>query len=450
MNPALIAEIVTGTAIGVGAMFAAAGLGSAIGWGLICSKTLEGIARQPEMKRPADGEHVHLRRTDGVLPVHPVWRGDVVPVREPVRERLSPSLSAPPPARGTKRSRRNRREECHGSHYRNADCPDHRFPASDLVSQGQLWGPLMSVMDARKKRIADGIAAAEQGQWELEEAEERVAEAIEEARRRATEIIDNSNRRAREIVDAARIEAEGERTRELERARTRSNSPRVRHAKACVASFARVSAAAAATHSRVRARREEARIAGGRIRGKTFQWLITQRSPGPTRAPLSSMRTRKMRSRAGRIFSVTLPSWSRLRQCAISSPVPRSGRDERAELIGEMAAEAPARGRRQPAAPDGRERPARSACPPWPRNSRVLRPRPKPRSRSRSKPRCRWKSKHPNVCVEALGKRLGRKIEANFEVVPEIIGGVVMRIGDHVMDASLATRLRRLASAMAG
>ncbi len=50
MNPSLIAEIVMGTAIGVGAMFAAAGLGSAIGWGLICSKTLEGIARQPEMR----------------------------------------------------------------------------------------------------------------------------------------------------------------------------------------------------------------------------------------------------------------------------------------------------------------------------------------------------------------------------------------------------------------
>ncbi|MDN5864075.1 MAG: F0F1 ATP synthase subunit C [Gammaproteobacteria bacterium] len=50
MDPSLIAEIVMGTAIGVGAMFAAAGLGSAIGWGLICSKTLEGIARQPEMR----------------------------------------------------------------------------------------------------------------------------------------------------------------------------------------------------------------------------------------------------------------------------------------------------------------------------------------------------------------------------------------------------------------
>ena len=52
--------------------------------------------------------------------------------------------------------------------------------------------------------------------------------------------------------------------------------------------------------------------------------------------------------------------------------------------------------------------------------------------------------------VEALGKRFGRRIEASFEVVPGIIGGVVMRIGDHVIDASLATRLRRLAKTMTG
>lgn len=49
-DPSLIAEIVAATAIGVGLMFAAAGLGSAIGWGLITSKALEGIARQPEMR----------------------------------------------------------------------------------------------------------------------------------------------------------------------------------------------------------------------------------------------------------------------------------------------------------------------------------------------------------------------------------------------------------------
>ncbi len=48
----MITDIYAATAIGVGVILAAAGMGSAIGWGLICSKTLEGIARQPEM-RPA-------------------------------------------------------------------------------------------------------------------------------------------------------------------------------------------------------------------------------------------------------------------------------------------------------------------------------------------------------------------------------------------------------------
>lgn len=52
MEAQFIADIYAATAIGVGVILAAAGMGSAIGWGLICSKTLEGIARQPEM-RPA-------------------------------------------------------------------------------------------------------------------------------------------------------------------------------------------------------------------------------------------------------------------------------------------------------------------------------------------------------------------------------------------------------------
>lgn len=49
-DPQQIVEIVSATAVAVGLMLAAAGLGSAIGWGLITAKALEGIARQPEMR----------------------------------------------------------------------------------------------------------------------------------------------------------------------------------------------------------------------------------------------------------------------------------------------------------------------------------------------------------------------------------------------------------------
>jgi F-type H+-transporting ATPase subunit c len=51
MNADAIAMIYAYTAMGVGIILAAAGLGSALGWGLICSKYLEGIARQPEMRQ---------------------------------------------------------------------------------------------------------------------------------------------------------------------------------------------------------------------------------------------------------------------------------------------------------------------------------------------------------------------------------------------------------------
>lgn len=44
------AQVYAYTAMGVGIILAAAALGSALGWGIICSKYLEGIARQPEMK----------------------------------------------------------------------------------------------------------------------------------------------------------------------------------------------------------------------------------------------------------------------------------------------------------------------------------------------------------------------------------------------------------------
>ncbi len=50
MQAQFIADVYVATAIGVSIILAAAGLGSAIGWSLICAKTLEGISRQPEMR----------------------------------------------------------------------------------------------------------------------------------------------------------------------------------------------------------------------------------------------------------------------------------------------------------------------------------------------------------------------------------------------------------------
>jgi F-type H+-transporting ATPase subunit delta len=49
-----------------------------------------------------------------------------------------------------------------------------------------------------------------------------------------------------------------------------------------------------------------------------------------------------------------------------------------------------------------------------------------------------------NSIGESVGKQLGRTIELSSSVDPEIIGGVVLRVGNFVLDASIRNRLEQL------
>lgn len=69
MDANSIAMIYSYTAMGVGIILAAAGLGSALGWGLICSKFLEGIARQPEQRAALTGQMLF---TGGLMEAFPM------------------------------------------------------------------------------------------------------------------------------------------------------------------------------------------------------------------------------------------------------------------------------------------------------------------------------------------------------------------------------------------
>ena len=69
MNPADIASIYGATALGVGIILAAAGLGSALGWGLIAQKYIEGIARQPELRPQLLGQFLF---TGGLMEAFPM------------------------------------------------------------------------------------------------------------------------------------------------------------------------------------------------------------------------------------------------------------------------------------------------------------------------------------------------------------------------------------------
>ena len=81
-----------------------------------------------------------------------------------------------------------------------------------------IWPPIMNAIEARQIAIADGIAAAQRGQTDLENAKAEAAKIIEGARSQAREIIEQASSRANGIVEAAKAEAEAEKQRRLEAA----------------------------------------------------------------------------------------------------------------------------------------------------------------------------------------------------------------------------------------
>lgn len=73
-----------------------------------------------------------------------------------------------------------------------------------------VWPPIMEALEARKKEIADGLAAGERGKNDLKLAEKRAIEVIKGGKDKAAEIINNAERHATEIVDGAKDRAKHE------------------------------------------------------------------------------------------------------------------------------------------------------------------------------------------------------------------------------------------------
>ena len=70
-----------------------------------------------------------------------------------------------------------------------------------------IWPPLMTAMDERTKRIAEGLSAAEKARKDLADADARVADEIKKARIEATAIIDKAHQQANQIVEKAKQDA---------------------------------------------------------------------------------------------------------------------------------------------------------------------------------------------------------------------------------------------------
>ena len=78
------------------------------------------------------------------------------------------------------------------------------FAALVLGVMKWIWPPLLAAMDERARKIAQGLAAAEQGEKELVEARGKADTIVREARERANQIIDHAQQRANELVEEAK------------------------------------------------------------------------------------------------------------------------------------------------------------------------------------------------------------------------------------------------------
>lgn len=76
-----------------------------------------------------------------------------------------------------------------------------------------IWPPIVQALSDRKKKIADGLAAAERGHHEHELAEKRAKDVLRGAKEQAAELIAQAHKRADEIVEESKdvARADGER-----------------------------------------------------------------------------------------------------------------------------------------------------------------------------------------------------------------------------------------------
>jgi F-type H+-transporting ATPase subunit b len=81
------------------------------------------------------------------------------------------------------------------------------------VTMKFIWPPLIAAIEARQRKIADGLISAEKAEKSLVEAKESATDIIKEARVQANKIVEQANRRSSEVVEEARgtAIAEGQR-----------------------------------------------------------------------------------------------------------------------------------------------------------------------------------------------------------------------------------------------
>ncbi|MDX1705795.1 F0F1 ATP synthase subunit B [Pseudidiomarina sp.] len=74
-----------------------------------------------------------------------------------------------------------------------------------------VWPPLNNAIEARQKKIADGLAAGERAEKDLELAQAKIADELNDAKAQASDIIAQAKKRAEETIDDGKKRGEQER-----------------------------------------------------------------------------------------------------------------------------------------------------------------------------------------------------------------------------------------------
>ena len=86
-----------------------------------------------------------------------------------------------------------------------------------------IWPMIMQAIEERNKTISEGLAAAEQGQKKLVDAESEASVLVKKARKQASTILDQANSRAVSIMEEAKTDGEKQRSRIMDAAQEEAN-----------------------------------------------------------------------------------------------------------------------------------------------------------------------------------------------------------------------------------
>ena len=70
-----------------------------------------------------------------------------------------------------------------------------------LFCMKYVWPPIMGAIEDRQKKIADGLAASDRAEHDLQLAQEKATDQLKDAKAQAADIIEQAKKRGSQIVD---------------------------------------------------------------------------------------------------------------------------------------------------------------------------------------------------------------------------------------------------------